>query len=109
MCKISVITPIFNGKKYIKDLILQIEKCQRKIGESWTLEFLLINDNPNDSLCETAYRSDSIDVRIFNTNKNRGTHRARVQGLSHANGEYIVFLDQMIFYIQTISTASYPA
>ena len=94
MCKISVITPIFNGKKYIKDLILQIEKCQRKIGESWTLEFLLINDNPNDSLCETAYRSDSIDVRIFNTNKNRGTHRARVQGLSHANGEYIVFLDQ---------------
>jgi len=94
MCKISVITPIFNGKKYIKDLILQIEKCQRKIDESWTLEFLLINDNPNDSLCETAYRSDSIDVRIFNTNKNRGTHRARVQGLSHANGEYIVFLDQ---------------
>ena len=94
MCKISVITPIFNGKNYIKDLILQIEKCQRTIGESCTLEFLIINDNPNDSLCETAYRSDSIDVRIFNTNKNRGTHRARVQGLSHANGEYIVFLDQ---------------
>lgn len=94
MCKISVITPIFNGKNYIKDLILQIEKCQRTIGESCTLEFLIINDNPNDSLCETAYRSDSIDVRIFNTNKNRGTHCARVQGLSHADGEYIVFLDQ---------------
>jgi len=94
MCKISVITPIFNGKNYIKDLILQIEKCQRTIGESCTLEFLIINDNPNDSLCETAYRSDSIDVRIFNTNKNRGTHCARAQGLSHADGEYIVFLDQ---------------
>lgn len=94
MCKISVITPIFNGKNYIKDLILQIEKCLRIIGESWKLEFLIINDNPNDPLCETAYRSDSIDLRIFNTNKNRGTHYARVQGLSHANGEYIVFLDQ---------------
>lgn len=94
MSKISVITPIFNGKNYINDLILQLEKCQRIIGESWKLEFLIMNDNPEDSLSETAYMSKSIDVHIYNTNINRGTHSTRVRGLSHADGEYIVFLDQ---------------
>lgn len=94
MNKISVITPIFNGKDYIKDLILQIEQCKRRISESWKIEFLIMNDNPEDSLSETAYMSESIDVHIYNTNINRGTHSTRVRGLSHADGEYIVFLDQ---------------
>lgn len=94
MITISVIVPIFHGKRYIEGLIRQIEACKTNLeamGEC-DLELILVNDAPDDVL-DDAY-SSKIRVRVFNTEVNRGIHGARVYGLWQSSSEYILFLDQ---------------
>ena len=92
--KISVITPVYYGKKYLKGLIRQMEVCQEKLMEPWKMEFLIINDAPDDPIAEEIHKSETVEIRIFNSAINKGIHGARVFGLSCAVGAYILFLDQ---------------
>lgn len=88
---VSIIVPIYRGKKYIPDLIAQAEKnAEHALCK---LELLLINDDPNAPIAE-AWHSDSIQVRTVNTDRNRGIHGARVRGLALAVGSFVLFLDQ---------------
>lgn len=90
---ISIIVPLYHGKKYIDDLIAQVEVCKRYLAENIKVELLLSNDAPDDSL-DCLNKSKLIDVISINTGKNRGIHGARVRGLEYAKGEYVLFLDQ---------------
>lgn len=89
---ISIIVPMFHGKKYINDMITQLEKCVEEGDGKYTLELLLVNDDPSVSLGDVF--SAKISVRVFETDKNRGIHATRVRGLKHCTGEYVLFLDQ---------------
>ena len=93
VCYISVIVPIYHGKKYIKPMIHQIENCARELDIACTVELLLVNDAPEDSI-QDCYFSDLIEINILNTDDNRGIQGARIYGLEQAKGAYIVFLDQ---------------
>lgn len=93
VCNISVIVPIFYGKKYIDSMITQIEGCARCLDDDTCVEIVLVNDAPNDYI-DMNYSSEQIELVILNTDKNRGIQGARVYGLEHAKGEYVVFLDQ---------------
>lgn len=90
---ISIIVPIYHGKKYITSLIEQLEDCKQQLDEDINVELVLSNDAPDDRL-EQIYMSDLIDIVLINTDINRGIHGARVQGLKACGGEYVVFLDQ---------------
>lgn len=95
MSDISVIVPVFHGKKFIDGIIFQIEECQRKLQhsrENKNIELLLVNDVQDESISER--KSTLIDIVVYNAEKNRGIHGARVFGLNHSSGEYILFLDQ---------------
>lgn len=89
---ISVIVPIFHGKKYIDNIIEQIEKCAVKSVGKCTLELLLINDDPSEQI--GSFSSEIVDVKVIETDKNRGIHGARVRGLDYCRGDYVLFLDQ---------------
>lgn len=88
---VSIIVPIYHGKQYIEQMIRQIEVCSEAIAPA--AELLLVNDDPEVPI-ETELYSDKIRIRVFNTDRNRGIHGARVKGLREAEGEYILFLDQ---------------
>ena len=90
MVKVSVIVPLYKGKKYILDMIQQIEACSNKM--SCEVELIFVNDYPEDVL--ESYGSNLINVVVLNTDINRGIHGARVEGLKHASGEFVWFLDQ---------------
>lgn len=90
---ISIIVPLYHGKKYIDDLIAQVETCKRYLAENIKVELLLSNDAPDDPL-DCLNKSKLIDVISINTDKNRGIHGARIRGLEYAKGEYVLFLDQ---------------
>ncbi len=90
---ISIIVPIYHGKKFIDSLIAQVEACKRCLAENIKVELLLSNDAPDDPL-DCLNKSKLIDVISINTDKNRGIHGARVRGLEYAKGEYVLFLDQ---------------
>ena len=91
--KISVIVPLYHGKKYINQIIKQLEDCVKQLTYPISVELIFQNDLPEDKI-EDSYYSKFVDVLIFNTSINRGIHGARVQGLNNCSGDYILFLDQ---------------
>lgn len=89
---ISVIVPIFQGRKYIDDMIAQLEQCADTCDNKYVLELILVNDDPQEQI--GSVRSEKITVKVLETDKNRGIHGARVRGLKHCTGDYVLFLDQ---------------
>ena len=89
---ISVIVPIYYGEKYIDGMIRQVETAALRCGED-RIELLLVNDAP-DAPIHVETRSDVIDIRIHNSDQNRGIHGVKVWALSFAQGDYVHFLDQ---------------
>lgn len=91
--KIDVVVPIYNGQKYIKTMISCLEACRENMDKDVSVCLILVNDNPEDVFRET-YLSENIDVTALGTDVNRGIHGARVYGLLHCTGDYVLFLDQ---------------
>lgn len=88
---ISVIVPLYKGKKYIKSLIKQVEECKKQLKNE-SVELILLNDYPYDYIEDQ--KSDFIKIRVFNTNKNLGIQATRIKGYKNSHGKYILFLDQ---------------
>lgn len=94
MNSVTVIVPVYYGEPYIKSIIKQIELAGRLMNTEDTLELIFVNDAPDAPLKENEYHSDFMRIVVLNTEINRGIHGARVHGLSHAKGEFVIFLDQ---------------
>lgn len=92
---VSVIVPLYHGKKYIKAMITQLEECAEQLGERCQVELVLSNDAPDEWIEETEFSDkERITITIINTERNRGIQKARIRGLEQSRGEYILFLDQ---------------
>lgn len=89
---ISVIVPLYKGKKYIPSILEQIKKC-RENNKDIDIEVILVNDYPEENI-EVDCSLIQFNVKIINSEINRGIHGARVLGLDHARGEFVLFLDQ---------------
>lgn len=93
--KISVIIPLYNGKKYLPNIMNMLTQNLEEGNGSFRIELILINDSPNETInCEDIWQSNEIPVTLLTNQENKGIHYSRVRGLSHASGEYIYFLDQ---------------
>ena len=89
MDKISIIVPIYNVEKYLRDCIESI------INQTYTnIEIILVNDGSTDSSLEICkeYAEKNDKIKIVNK-KNGGLSDARNYGLEHATGKYIMFVD----------------
>lgn len=81
--------PVYNVEMYIS-------KCVESIlRQTYTnLQIILINDGSTDKSGEVCDGYAQLDNRIeVHHTKNRGLVAARKEGLSHAQGEYIGFVD----------------
>jgi len=83
----SVIIPLYNKEKYIKNTIESV------LNQGFTdFEILVINDGSTDnSLKQVEMFSDSR-IKIFNQ-ENQGVSVARNLGIEQSKGKYICFLD----------------
>ena len=87
--KISIIVTAFNQEK-------NLEKCLNSIiKQSYrNLEIILIDDGSTDNTRLICFNFSKCDERIkFISQRNGGLSAARNQGLKHATGEYITFID----------------
>lgn len=86
---ISVIIPVFNGDKYLKDClnILQNQTFKDKF------EIILINDASTDSFFEIIKGFKIENLRIFNFDENKGQSAARNYGIKKSSGKYVFFMD----------------
>lgn len=87
--KISIIVPIYNAEKYIRNCI---ESILVQNYSNW--ELVLINDGSTDdteSICSSFVEADK---RIFYFYKNNGgVSSSRNYGIAHSTGDYICFID----------------
>lgn len=79
MEKTSIIVPIYRGGKYIDGMIAQIEDCAAKCDSVCALELLFVNDDPPEPVGNLA--SEMMEIKVIETERNRGIHGARVRGL----------------------------
>lgn len=92
---ISVVIPIYKGSGYIPYWIDKVSKNARYLSVlNLECELVLVNDFPEELFTENDFTAVGFHLEILDSGKNQGIHGARVYGLEHARGEWIVFLDQ---------------
>ena len=87
--KISIIVPVFNAEKYLRETV---ESVITQNYKNW--ELIAINDGSFDKSLEILTKFSNLDSRIkVITSNNKGVSNARNIGISMASGDYILMLD----------------
>ena len=89
--KVSVITPCFNGEKYIADCVNSVIT---QTYQNW--ELLLVDDCSTDKTLEIiqAFSKKDKRIKVFSSEvPSGGPSHPRNIGLSKATGDFIAFLD----------------
>jgi len=86
---VSVIIPVYNSEKYLKETI---QSVINQTIQNW--ELIIVDDGSSDSSAEIAEKIKLQDKRIRLIQKqNTGVSDSRNVGISNAKGKYISFLD----------------
>jgi len=89
MKKISVIVPVWNVEKYLRKCLDSLVNQTLK-----DIEIILVNDESPDNSIDILKEYKNKDERIILIEqKNGGQGNARNNGINHASGEYISFVD----------------
>lgn len=88
MPKISVVMPVYNAEKYLREAIDSI------LSQTYTdFEFIIIDDGSTDSSPEIVRTYDDARIRFFQNEHNMGVAATLNRGLDLATGEYIARMD----------------
>lgn len=92
--RISIIMPIYNMGKYLSECLDSVIRQSLK-----EIEIIAINDGSTDNSLEILnnYASNNKNIIII-TQKNQGQGMAKNNGINHAMGKYITFMDPDDFY-----------
>ena len=86
---ISIIVPIYNVEKYLRQCLDSIQDQTYQ-----NFECLLINDGSSDNSADICREYVSKDSRFrYIEKENGGVSSARNLGIEHSKGEYITFID----------------
>lgn len=86
---LSIIVPVYNNKKYLKQCIDSILSQEYK-----NVEIILVNDGSTDGSGKICDEYQNIDKRVQVIHqKNRGCICARQVGVQNSKGKYIGFVD----------------
>lgn len=89
-CLISIITPNFNGEKFITQTI---ESVISQTYSNW--EMIIVDDYSSDKSYEIAldYSKKDSRIKVIRNETNLGAAISRNRAIDIAKGEYITFLD----------------
>ncbi len=90
MIKVSVIVPVYNGEKYIKDCLDSILNQTLK-----EIQIIVINDGSTDgtqAIIDEYYLQYQEKIKVM-TKTNEGQGKARNIGMDLAEGEFLTFVD----------------
>lgn len=101
MYKITIIIPIYNAEKYLRDLL---ESILHQTMDYKEIQVIMVDDfskdNSREIMDEYANRYDNfISIKLPKNNKIAGT--ARNEGMKLAKGKYLMFADSDDFYPNT--------
>ncbi|MBR2526676.1 glycosyltransferase family 2 protein [bacterium] len=90
MTKLSIVLPVYNVEKYLKETL----NCL--VNQTFSdIEIICINDCSKDNSRSilTDFASKDKRVKIIDNEQNSGAAVSRNKGLDIATGEYVLFLD----------------
>ena len=88
---VSIIVPIYNAEHFLKK---GLDSCVNQTMQN--IEIICVNDVSQDSsalIIEEYVKNILIKLSIWTVQKKRGQGGARNQGILHARGEYLCFMD----------------
>ena len=90
MLEISVVMPLYNAQKYLKESLDSI-LCQSFSN----FELICINDDSSDDTENILkeYQSRDSRINIYKNAERSGAALSRNKGIEVAKGKYIIFLD----------------
>ena len=88
--KVSIIMPLYNSKKYVKE---SIDSVITQTYQNW--ELLITDDCSSDGSYEYVKEliKDEPRARIFKLDKNSGAAIARNNSIEKSSGRFVAFLD----------------
>lgn len=88
MVKISVLIPVYNGQRYIKETIKSV------LNQTFDdYEIIVIDDGSDDSTLKVVNSLKEKKIRVMKHKENRGQGTALNTGLKNAKGDYVQYLD----------------
>lgn len=91
---ISIVTPMYNGEKYVEETINSVLK---QTYPNW--EMIIVDDGSKDNGPAIVEKFAQADNRIkLIRQKNAGSSAARNNGLKNIQGRYVSFLDSDDFW-----------
>ena len=85
---VSVIIPVYNSEKYVKEAIDSVLKQTYQ-----NFEIIVVDDCSTDNSCQIIKKIDDQRIRLIKLDKNSGVAVARNIAIENAKGQYIAFLD----------------
>lgn len=94
MPKVSVIIPVYNVEKYLRECLDSVVNQTLK-----DIEIILIDDGSTDSSLDICkeYQNKYCNIVLLQQ-KNSGSGKARNAGMDIAKGEFVIFLDSDDYY-----------
>ena len=86
---LSIIIPVYNAEKYLKECINSV--LRQKLED---YEVILVDDGSTDSslkICR-SYESKNSRIKVLHQT-NQGVSSARNSGIKQANGDWLTFID----------------
>ena len=91
--RFSVVVPIYNVEDYLEETVDSV--LAQTIGFEKNIQLILVNDGSPDNseaIC-LRYKEQYPDNVVYVKQENAGVSAARNNGLAHATGKYVTFLD----------------
>jgi len=85
--KISIITVVYNGVKYIEDTIISVTR-----QNYFNFEYILIDGDSNDGTIDIIKKYES-KISYWISEKDNGIYDAMNKGIDIATGEWIIFMN----------------
>ena len=85
---VTVLMPVYNGEKYLKEAIESILNQTFK-----DFEFLIINDGSTDNSVKIIQSFNDLRIRLIHNESNIGLIKTLNKGLKLSNGKYIARMD----------------
>lgn len=104
MPKISIIMPLYNAQKYLKEALESV------LSQTFTdYELICINDGSNDNTEKIVqkYQEKDARIRILKNSVRSGAAYSRNKGIVEARGKYIIFLDGDDIFEEEMLRVSY--
>jgi teichuronic acid biosynthesis glycosyltransferase TuaG len=92
--KVSVIIPMYNSSKYIKECVQSVLNQTYK-----NIELIIVDDMSSDNSVEIVEQFKDDRIKLIKLSKNVGAALARNKGIDNATGEYICFLDSDDYWV----------